>query len=73
VDRFEGFDSNCVILQLITVPAELFSAGYIFVAMVFKFFQNRIQFQCPTIMALAQKNAPAPRQPPFDSSRRSPI
>jgi len=44
-DRFQFFDSNCVILQLIIVPAELFSAGYIFVAMVFEFFQNRTQFR----------------------------
>src|SRR5712692_7327093 len=36
------------------VPAELFSAGYIFVAMVFKFFQNRIQFRNDGIKCFIQ-------------------
>jgi len=37
-------DACLVPFELILVPAELFSASYIFVAMVFEFFQYRIQF-----------------------------
>src|SRR5216683_6171244 len=41
---FQRTDASLEFYKLFVVAAQLFGAGYIFVAMVFEFLQNRIQF-----------------------------
>src|SRR5882724_11256279 len=51
---FQRTDTSLVLYKLVVVAAQLFGASYIFVPMVLKFFQNRVQFSNDGIKFVTQ-------------------